>query len=731
MNDRLRLDDRFTHLVTVDACRVLVGDEDALLLEVPAATDVLPLLDGRSTAVEIAEALADAHPAALVHFVLLSLERAGITRAVVPADGSAAPDAGMAGLPGLLRTRWEGRGDARAVRIALRDDASRDVDIVLTDDGLVPELPGLCERNGVTPVLLACLGRRRVLIGPCFSDEPGPCPACLQDRLRLNLAARTLLHVPDAERAGELRVERLEREIPAQAFARLATGIAVIRTAPRTRWPRDRVVAMAFDERSERQHHHVPRLPHCPTCGDPAIGTPGARIALASRVKVARSGGGYRTEDPAVTLDRLTPFISPLTGVVRHVRRVPVEDTDLVHVYTASHALHYGTGDLGALKRARRDTSGGKGTSDLDARVSALCESLERFSGVHRGSERLHTGRQSDWGARAIHPNELLLFSDEQFRTRDAWNAADAGGFQWVPERYADQPIEWAEVRSLATGDTALVPAACVFLGFRGEGSHFCKGDSNGLAGGNALEEAILQGFLELVERDAVAIWWYNRVRRPAVDAATVRHPWVDAVLEYYQRRLGRSLWLLDLTTDLGIPCFAALSALENASRQDIIFGFGAHLDARIALFRALTEVNQMLPTILRTPAERRRQLLPDFESAIRWWDTATLDTHPYLLPDPAAAARRIDEFATPDSTDLLDDVRTCVARAVAAGTDVLVHDLTRPEIPFTVARVIVPGLRHFWRRLAPGRLYDVPARLGWLGEPLSEAELNPIPMFV
>ncbi len=138
MNDRLRLDDRFTHLVTVDACRVLVGDEDALLLEVPAATDVLPLLDGRSTAVEIAEALADAHPAALVHFVLLSLERAGITRAVVPADGSAAPDVGMAGLPGLLRTRWEGRGDARAVRIALRDDASRDVDIVLTDDGLVP-----------------------------------------------------------------------------------------------------------------------------------------------------------------------------------------------------------------------------------------------------------------------------------------------------------------------------------------------------------------------------------------------------------------------------------------------------------------------------------------------------------------------------------------------------------------------------------------------------------------
>jgi ribosomal protein S12 methylthiotransferase accessory factor len=31
------------------------------------------------------------------------------------------------------------------------------------------------------------------------------------------------------------------------------------------------------------------------------------------------------------------------------------------------------------------------------------------------------------------------------------------------------------------------------------------------------LEEAIVQGFFELVERDSTAIWWYNRLRRPAI----------------------------------------------------------------------------------------------------------------------------------------------------------------------------------------------------------------------
>ncbi len=66
-----------------------------------------------------------------------------------------------------------------------------------------------------------------------------------------------------------------------------------------------------------------------------------------------------------------------------------------------------------------------------------------------------------------------------------------------------------------------------------------------------------------------------------------------------------------------------------------------------------------------------------------------------------------------------------------SSGCDVLVHDLTRPDIAFPVVKVIVPGLRHFWRRLGPGRLYDVPVRLGWLEEPVAEHDLNPVSLFV
>jgi len=61
---------------------------------------------------------------------------------------------------------------------------------------------------------------------------------------------------------------------------------------------------------------------------------------------------------------------------------------------------------------------------------------------------------------------------------------------------------------------------------------------------------------------------------------------------------------------------------------------------------------------------------------------------------------------------------------------EVLVLDQTRPDVKMPVVKVIVPGLRHFRARFAPGRLYDVPVQMGWEERSLAEEELNPIPVF-
>ena len=174
--------------------------------------------------------------------------------------------------------------------------------------------------------------------------------------------------------------------------------------------------------------------------------------------------------------------------------------------------------------------------------------------------------------------------------------------------------IDWTPVWSLTRQEPRYLPTAfCYFNAPQPDGEPFCIGDSNGNAAGNTLEEAVLQGFLELVERDAVALWWYNRVKRPEVDLDSFADPYLDRVRAYLRDR-GRDLWVIDLTSDLKIPVFAALSRETDGREERIVPGFGAHLDPHVALMRAVTEMNQMLsnlPEKTGPPGARRAHRRP------------------------------------------------------------------------------------------------------------------------
>src|SRR5262249_30855576 len=107
-----------------------------------------------------------------------------------------------------------------------------------------------------------------------------------------------------------------------------------------------------------------------------------------------------------------------------------------------------------------------------------------------------------------------------------------------------------------------------------------------------------------------------------------------------------------------------------------------------------------------------------------RWLAEVTPTTEPWLTEAgqaPLAPARA--------TGDLAADVRAGVDAFARAGHETLVVDLTLPDVGVPVVKVVAPGLRHFWPRFGPGRLYDVPVTLGWLRGPTPEAELNPYPV--
>ena len=184
---------------------------------------------------------------------------------------------------------------------------------------------------------------------------------------------------------------------------------------------------------------------------------------------------------------------------------------------------------------------------------------------------------------------------------------------------------------------------------------------------------------------------------------------------------MGRRLWVLDVTSDIGIPVVVAVLHWKEDGQERVEFAAGADFDLRVATLRAVTGLNQIL-AVDRMTCPAAASAAADKGDAL----PVPLRKHAYLMPRGKATTRRAETFKFA-GLDRRDQIHGCVKLAKRLGLDVLVLDQTRPDVGVPVVRVIVPGLRHFHRRFAPGRLYDVPVKLGFRKRALREADLNPL----
>jgi oxazoline/thiazoline synthase len=735
-------------VVSVDGDKLFLLDAGKhFLLEGRAAARLGPLLDGTRELSELLTEVGDELPLPEVLRTLGKLEALGYLaegssggdrEAVAYWDAAGiAPAAGAAGLAKPVELLGAGDVPLAGLDAALRSSGllvgAGEIAVVVGDDYLHPELDALNRRlhdEGRSWVLAKLTGMQ-VWLGPFVRPGETACWACLAERLRGNRQLERYLAGKNGRAvvlpsAGAALTSTLQAGV-----GLLATELAEILATGRSPRLENTLVTLELATLAS-ESHHVVRQPLCPVCGDPGLAARRpVRIELESRLKGFASDGGYRVQRPEETYERLIKHVSPITGAVSSLKRQTTEDNGVAYSYSSGHNFALMQDSLYFLRRNLRGRSGGKGRTEVQAKVSAICEAIERFNGVFRGDEPRTRAAYAELGERAVHIEELLLFSDRQYAGRDEWNARQVAGYHLVPERLEpERPIDWTACWSLTEESERLVPTAYCYFGHPDMLERFfCASDANGNAAGNTIEEATLQGLMELVERDSVALWWYNRARRPALDLDSLGEPYVDVLREHYAG-LDRELWVLDLTSDLGIPVYSAVSYRKDGPTQDILIGFGAHLDPRTAALRALTELNQFLPAVNELNPDGTTNYWMDDPDAISWWRTATLDSDPHVLPDPEQPVTRLQDDEPIASDDIAEDVSRAVARIAAAGHEVIVLDQTRPDIELNVVKVLAPGLRHFWRRLGPGRLYDVPPRLGWLPEPLAEDALNPLSIF-
>ncbi|HEY9617668.1 MAG TPA: TOMM precursor leader peptide-binding protein [Microcoleaceae cyanobacterium] len=606
--------------------------------------------------------------------------------------------------------------------------------IVLTDDYLQPELSHINKIALQTqqPWLLVKPLGGILWFGSIFTPGETACWECLAHRLQGNREVETSILRQQGEPEKGCLPTALAVLPSTEQTAIALTTTEIAKWLVKQIVPEAKIQTLAgkiitLDQTNfSLKTHSLTQRPQCPACGNPDLVSQQVKgaIALTSRKKLFTQDGGHRAFTPEQILQRYEHLISPITGVVSALVRVSDPNNPLVHTYSATHA--FGTSSsLNKLRKSLGHKSGGKGKTDRQSQASGFCEAIERYSGIYQGDEPKIRATLAELGDRAIHPQECLLFSETQYQNREELNQKAIVDHDWIPQRFNEQQaFDWTPVWSLTEQTHKYLPTAFCYYNYRlPKGDRFCSTDSNGNAAGGTLEDAILQGFLELVERDSVAIWWYNRLSRPTVDLASFNDSYLLELQDWY-RSQQRELWVLDLTTDLNIPAFAALSRNVGGGEERIISGYGAHFDPKIAISRAVTEVNQIGVNV----DQQDYSTAPD--SALNYWfSQATLANQPYLAPCVQTSPKQYTDYPQHWSDDIEQDVFTCVEVARRAGLEMLVLNQTRPDIGLPVVKTIVPGLRHFWSRFGAGRLYDVPAKLGWLPAPLTEAQMNPMPM--
>ncbi|WP_370966738.1 TOMM precursor leader peptide-binding protein [Amycolatopsis sp. cg9] len=622
--------------------------------------------------------------------------------------------------PGAVERALAGAG----LGVVRADEGAADLSVVLCADYLDPRLAVVDaeHRRAGRPWLLARPFGAQVWIGPVLQPA-GACWHCLTHRLWGHRHAEACVQ-EELGHAGPAR-RPMPALPPLTSAAAHLVALEAAKWVAGYRYHGQQCVWTLDTLDLQGRLHELRRRPQCPGCGDPwQVAWRSVRpVTLRPAKKATTGGGGHRTATPSQMLERHRHLISPVTGIIKEIQPDPAAPP-FANAYRSGPNVARGITGMAALRAGLRCENGGKGVSPLDAEVSALCEAAERFSGNFQGDELRIRGSYDELGEEAVHPNACMLFAGRQYVDRLAWNRAHAD-FQHVPEPFDPAArTDWTPVWS-PSGRRRLLPTSYLYYGTpRESAARGVRADSNGAAAGSSLEDAILQGALELVERDAVALWWYNRTPVPGVDLASFADAWLEEMAGNYAA-IGRELWVLDVTSDLGVPVTVALSRRTDGPHEDIMMGFGAHLDPRIAVRRAVTELNQMLPVV----QEGGHGL--DDPDARRWLAYATVANQPYLRPAAGQRMRTAADFPFVNRPDVRDDVEALGRVFDRAGLELLVLDQTRPDVGIPVVKVLVPGLRPFWARFAPGRLFDVPVALGRLETPTPYERLNPFPMFL
>lgn len=320
--------------------------------------------------------------------------------------------------------------------------------------------------------------------------------------------------------------------------------------------------------------------------------------------------------------------------------------------------------------------SWGKGMTDDLAFVSALMERVERYS-------------SSDVDARS---GEIIYSDFESIKAQGAVSRWDLVPCNLQRKFYSKKEINrqkgpWVKCFSLTKKTDIFIPANLVFFN-----SGICKddfSDTTGLASGNSIEEAVLHGLCEIIERHLQDTVHWNKIKIPAIDIGSVDDPGLRKLMDRFSSN-GIKLHLSYLKSDFRIPVIRVFGYSEKPpyfGSYSFYTAIGVHPDKKVALSRALTEFAQSRVTgIYRIKYKNEKiqkfKFFPDsiynfFNDPVDWKNVLSFK-----------------EIVNFENKDILKDIESIIDTLRITGCEVFIKDLTHPRINIPTVRVLVSNMQ-------------------------------------
>lgn len=438
----------------------------------------------------------------------------------------------------------------------------------------------------------------------------------------------------------------------------------------------------------------------------------------------AGAASGSTTTRPARALPELPveALVDSECGVIRSVRAVP-HPAGAPAAYLGLTAAVADTRQLGEWP-ADRVSLGTSFGDPAQARIAAIAEGIERYCGNWLPAQlppaELRIGSHEDLIAAGLNPIEL-----HDLPTFASWQY-ERDGFPYAPFT-GDTPTLWARCTDLP-GTEVWMPASVVYLNWRQ--SRF-RGlprihhlNYAGIATGQGTDDARDRGVLEVIERDALELWWHLDGPAAGIDPASVpgllddlAGSNLDVSLAVMPSEFAPAIAALVFDPDRGIYAAGFSAALDpaRAARKAVLEAVHTWVytqgctDEDGWVFRAV-EQGLMAKGLYLDYREDSSYLdaagpecehIIDLGAHVQLWLDPRIHHEARRFTDPAQGVQSITDIPTTSMPEIYQ-------KLTDAGHRVLTRDLTTDDIRRTPLRVV--------RTFISGLVPNAPAAFSYLG---------------